>query len=181
MTLFEDLSPLDLLSLSRALLSEEFAAAELTPFDWLGIVEMLEGSLVDKCQDLTPREWSVCVLALARSHASAVDSGILDDREVLVRRLNLGAVLTRGVPVSREFEILNPDALIAELFRKLPMTIDEARRMSADWRSLEISQIRVLRSVKNLVTPAVQLARVAPGTAWLPMLRLWADILPDLP
>ncbi|MER5275670.1 hypothetical protein ABT025_07920 [Streptomyces sp. NPDC002809] len=176
----DDLTSLDLRSLSEVLAAHAPIVPDLGSGEWLGIVELMTMRLTDECSSLPVESWATCSLALAYALEAAVASGSIDQRESVIRRLNLSVALLRQVPANTEVDILNPGHLIDLLFQELPISSEETRDLSVDWRALDIAQIRTLRAVKNLVSPALSLARLAPREID-GRLKAWEEVFPSLP
>ncbi|MFJ9428085.1 hypothetical protein ACIRQY_00350 [Streptomyces sp. NPDC101490] len=181
MSRLDDLSSLDLRSLSEVLAAHALAISDLGHGQWLGVVELMTMRLTDECGSLKAESWAASSSALAYALEAAVTSGSIDQRESVIRRLNLSVALLQQVPPNVEVDILNPGHLIDLLFQELPMSADEARNLSVDWRSLDIAQIRILRAVKNLVSPALSLARLASKGEVDGRLKAWEEVFPSLP
>ncbi|MGC9539866.1 hypothetical protein [Streptomyces sp. UG1] len=181
MNQLNDLAALDLLSLSEMLATGTPMRSELDPGQWLAVVELLTMRLAEGCGDVPTERWAMCSAALDYALETAVSSGAIDRREGVIRRLNLSVALLPQIPSSPEVDILNPEHLIELLFRELPMSAEEARQLSSGWRSLHVSQIRRLRVAKNLVTPALSLARLMSEEEFAERLREWEEVLPSLP
>lgn len=176
----DDLTSLDVRSLSEILAAHAPMVPDPGSGQWLGIVELMTMRLTDECISLPVESWATCSLALAYALETAVASGSIDQRESVIRRLNLSVALLRQVPANTEVDILNPEHLIDLLFQELPISSEEARYLSVDWRALDIAQIRILRAVKNLVSPALSLARLAPRETE-GRLKEWEEVFPSLP
>ncbi|MEU9496645.1 hypothetical protein AB0D73_33315 [Streptomyces sp. NPDC048215] len=176
----DDLTSLDLRSLSEVLAAHAPRVPDLGSDQWLGVVELMTMRLTDECSSLPAESWATCSLALGYALDAAVALGSIDQRESVIRRLNLSVALLRQVPVSTEVDILNPGHLIDLLFQELPISSDEARDLSVEWRALDIAQIRILRAAKNLVSPALGLARLAPREID-GRLEAWEEVFPSLP
>jgi hypothetical protein len=61
------------------------------------------------------------------------------------------------------------------------MTVQQARLLAVDWRSLEIADIRRLRLVKNLVTPMILISHLLSENRPMVEIEDWEEILPLLP
>ncbi|QKW25042.1 hypothetical protein HUT11_02060 [Streptomyces seoulensis] len=181
MNSFDDLTSLDLRSLAEALASHAPTQAELVPGQWLGVVELLTMRLADGFGDLPTEHWGTCSAAFGYALETAVASGAIDSRESVIRRLNLSLALLQKVPPNAEFDVLDSGYLIDILFRELPMSAEEARTLSVDWRGLDISQIRLLRAAKNLVSPGLAISGMVSGKELDPRLKAWKEVLPSLP
>ncbi len=127
----------------------------LEPDEWLWLVGMLATRTVAESADLRPEDWPACSRANLYAFRSAEIAGGIDHREYVMRRLNLTAALLDRVAPDREVEILSPEGAFALLLDNLPMSLEEAFRTAPRWRELEIDQIRRLRTVKNMLTPAL--------------------------
>ncbi len=172
---------LDPVLLSETLASKRPVVAELSKGEWLGVVELLTARLASEVLPVSADRWLTYLRALAYALDSAVASGAIDQRECLIRRLNLAVALREQVPPSTGDAILNPSVLIDQLFEELPMSAGQARDMSKNWRALDLVQIRTLRFAKNLMSPALALAAALPPGRSRPRLEVWRDVLPSLP
>lgn len=181
MNRMDDLASLDLGSLSEVLAAHAPTVPELSRGQWLGVVELITMRLTDECGSLSAESRATCSLALAYALEAAMASGSIDERESVIRRLNLSVALLQRIPSNDATDILDPIHLIDLLFQALPMSIEEARDLSADWRALDIAQIRLLRSVKNLVSPALSLARLVCREDVDGRLKPWEEVFPSLP
>ena len=181
MNSFDDLTSLDLRSLAEVLASHAPAQAELVPGQWLGVVELLTMHLTDGFCDLPTELWSTCSEAFGYALETAVALGVIDYRECVIRRLNLALTLLQKAPLNAEFDVLNPDHMVDLLLQELPISAEETRALLVDWRSLGTSQIRLLRAVKNLVSPGLAISGLASGKGFESRLRAWEEILPLLP
>lgn len=181
MNRLDDLASLDLRSLSEVLAAHAPTVSELGRGQWLGVVELITMRLTDECGSLSAESWATCSLALAYALEAAVASEDIDERESVIRRLNLSVALLQRIPPNAAVDILNPSHLIDLLFLELPMSVEEARDLSVDWRALDIAQIRLLRAVKNLVSPALSLARLVSREEIDGRLKAWEEVFPSLP
>jgi hypothetical protein len=181
MSSFDDLASLNLRALSETLAAHAPRVSELDLREWLGVVELVTARLVDECVGLPEASWMTCSAALGNALHAAVVSGAIDHRESVIRRLNLSVALLHQISPNAEIDVLNPDHLIDLLFRELPMSAEEARDLSADWRTLEIAHIRRLRAAKNLVSPGLDLMRLLSREDLDERLKAWAEVFPSLP
>ena len=101
--------------------------------------------------------------------------------ESVIRRLNLSAVVLRRAALSDDILILSPDRIASLFAETVPMTVQQARLLAADWRSLEIADIRRLRLVKNLVTPMILISHLLSENRPMVEIEDWEEILPLLP
>ncbi|QFZ72927.1 hypothetical protein GFH48_06300 [Streptomyces fagopyri] len=175
------MASLDLRSLSELLAAHTPTISELGRGQWLGVVELMMMRLTDECGSLSAESWATCSLALTYALEAAVASGSIDETESIIRRLNLSAALLQRIPSNSVVDILNPNHLIDLLFQELQMSVEEARERAIHWRALGIVQIRLLRTVKNLVSPALSLARVASREEVDGRLKAWEEVVPLLP
>ncbi|GAB3925324.1 hypothetical protein GCM10029976_018400 [Kribbella albertanoniae] len=181
MNQFDDLVALDPVSLSETLVSQRPTVAELSKGEWLGVVELLTARLANEVLPVSTDRWLTYLGALAYALDSAVASGAIDQRECLIRRLNLAVALREQAPPSTGDATLDPSVLIDLLFEELPISAEQARDMSTNWRALDVAQIRTLRSVKNLMSPALALATALPAAEVDPRFKVWREVFPSLP
>ncbi|MFD8965406.1 hypothetical protein ACFV0C_10435 [Streptomyces sp. NPDC059568] len=128
----DDLASLDLRSRSEVLAAHALTGPELGRGQWLGVVELMTMRLTDECDSLSAESWATCSSAFAYALEAAVASDSIDQRESVIRRLNLSVSLLQRVPPNPEVDILNPGRLIDLLFQELPMSVEEARDLSVD-------------------------------------------------
>lgn len=181
MSSFDNVASLNLRSLAEVLASHTPTQAELAPGQWLGMVELLTMRLTDGFDELPTELWGTCSEAFDYALEIAVTSGAIDYHESVIRRLNLSLTLLQRVPPNTEFDFLNPGYLVDLLLQELPVSAEEVRAISPDWRHLDISQIRLLRAVKNLLTPGLAISRLASGKEFDQRLKEWEELLPSLP
>jgi hypothetical protein len=181
MSNFDDLVVLDLQMLSETLAAGVPNVSELEASEWLGIVEVIAARLTDESRGLSTGSWGVCSDALDHALNAAVESGAISQTESVIRRLNLSLVLLQSVPTNATISILNPHYQMDLLFQELSMSTEEARTLSIDWRRLEIEKIRRLRTLKNLLSPALALARHVYGDDLDERLKVWESVFPSLP
>ncbi|MFE2971409.1 hypothetical protein ACFXKC_49075 [Streptomyces sp. NPDC059340] len=181
MSSFDDLAALRLEPLAEVLASHAPAQADLTAGQWLGVVELLTMRLTHDFGDLSTEHREICSSAFGHTLDSAVTSGAIDYRESLIRRINLSLALLQNTPPDTSVDLLNPGPLIELLLLEVPMSAEEAGAMSADWRRLDISQIRDLRMAKNLISPGLAIARLMREEELDPRLQEWERVLPSLP
>ncbi|MFJ2648522.1 hypothetical protein ACIO1C_17525 [Streptomyces sp. NPDC087420] len=181
MSRLEDLSFLDLRSLSDTLAAHAPAVSELRRSEWLGVVELITLRLTVEHGSLPAESWATSLSAYTYALEAAVTSGSIDQRECLIRRLHLASLLLRQIPPNVGTDILDPGRLIDLTLQEIPMSAEEARDLSAEWRALDISQIRILRKIKNLLSPALGLVREADGEVRDERLKAWEEVVPSLP
>ncbi|MFI1166118.1 hypothetical protein ACH4UM_21490 [Streptomyces sp. NPDC020801] len=178
---FDDLVSLDLHRLVEVLASQAPAEPDLEPGQWLGVVELLTMRLTEGFKDLPMELRGTCSVAFAHVLEKAVATGAIDHSESVIRRLNLSLDLLQRVPPSNHVDILDPGRLIELLLRELPMSAEEANVLSSDWRARSVTHMRRLRIVKNLLTPGLAIAKLAPGKGSESRLRSWGQVFPLLP
>jgi hypothetical protein len=172
-----ELVDLDLRVLVATLPERLHLSSCLEPDEWLWLVGMLATRTVAESADLRPEEWPAYSRANLYALRSAEIAGGIDHREYVMRRLNLTAALLDRVAPDREVEILSPEDAFALVLDNLPMSLEEAFRTAPQWRELEIDQIRRLRTVKNMLTPALAINARHNDTR----ISAWEPVLPMLP
>jgi hypothetical protein len=171
------------------------AEQQLTAEEWRGVLEAvtlhataMEPSSASTASDaaagatedaeLPPK---LRVAALENALSSAVATGALSDQERIIRSLNAATLMIPRCAVDTDTEILNPRRQFRAVLDALPLTLTEARELSADWRTRDIEEIRKLRSVKNLIRPASALADVLPPEYRDGRISAWEELLVSLP
>ncbi|MFK4148381.1 hypothetical protein [Streptomyces sp. NPDC004065] len=177
----EHLISLPLRRLAEALESCVPAEADLEPAQWLSVVELLTMRLDQGFVDLPTEYQRTCSAAFTRTLNNAVAVGAIDHHESVVRRLNLSLILLRRVPPSDQLEMLDSERLLSLLLREVPLSIEEARILSSDWRTRDIAEIRTLRRAKNLLSPGLAIAKLVSAEKMEPELKAWEQIFPMLP
>jgi hypothetical protein len=142
---------------------------------------MLAPRVIDACEEMSEDAWADCAAAFSYVFSAAVESGDVDDQEVTTRRLYLTAALLQRVPPRSEIEILDADRAIDLFFAKVPVSDEFARRVSPEWRRLDIDTIRKLRRSKNLVKPALLISDSVGRSDIERRLATWREVLPFLP
>ncbi|MFE7635883.1 hypothetical protein ACFU7Z_17820 [Kitasatospora sp. NPDC057518] len=180
-TELDELVRLDLHALSETLASHSPGVVELGAGEWLGVVELLTMRLTDECGGLSADAWRACSSSITYALDAAVATGSIDHREAVIRRLNLSAALLQRVPVDAEVDLLDPNRIMETFLGEIPISIEEARELSTDWRGRDLADIRRLRAAKSLVLPTLIAMRSAVGEDLDPRLKEWEVILPALP
>lgn len=178
---FEDLVSQDLPALVAILSKGVPHASELDPMEWLGVVQRFSERLISGAQGLSDDSWHACSRAFSYVLDAAVASGGIDHHDSVIRRLNLTLALLRRVRPNAAIDILSVNHVVDLLFRELPMSAEEARDLSVDWRSLDIVQIRCLRRIRNLLSPVLSLRELPPGEQVDGRLDAWQAVFPLLP
>jgi hypothetical protein len=181
MSRFREIAYLDLPAMSSLLAEGEPPVDALDPQEWLGVAFQITAHVLAADADAEPRDWAVRCRAIEHAAHAVHATGLEDDAAHLTRRLNAsGAMLARTQPRG-DVELLDPEAMLDRLFRSLPMTADEARGRAAHWRDLPLPQVLELRKVKNLLTPGLAIARLAPVPRFEGDVDTWGAVRPLLP
>ncbi|MDT5025583.1 MAG: hypothetical protein QOE61_2009 [Micromonosporaceae bacterium] len=174
--LFEDLVRMDLRSLVSWLRSES-NTANLGQQESRGLVESFSSRLVDEVEHIAPNEWNGFADALDRAMLSAD----LDRIEWAIRRLNLMSALIAAIGPSSEYSLRNPNAAVAVFLDALPMEFNEASVLVVNWRQASREDIRRLRSIKNLLTPLVNIESLISDAVGKETIGKWMTLLDQLP
>ncbi|WP_461036962.1 hypothetical protein [Streptomyces mayteni] len=183
MPTFEELAASGTRELAETLAARRPAVSELTPGEWLGIVQLFTQRLTDEAEaeDLSGVPWGSRTTAFAHVLDSAVASGAITHRESVVRRLNASSALLRRFPPDEDVDLLDPGHLVDLLLGELPLSVAEARELSYQWPQREIEVIRLLRRAKLLLSPVVALMKVLPEEYRDDRLAEWEAVFPSLP
>ncbi|MEQ7125103.1 hypothetical protein ABN034_11325 [Actinopolymorpha sp. B11F2] len=174
---FQELVRLDRKQLVATLASQNFVVASMDSEEWLGLVQLLTTRIIDECVGLTAAEWRSSSRALGYVLESASAAGALGPGETAVRRLNLTAALFQKVSPNEEIDLLSADQTAELLFREIPIAPEQARALASRWTELDIEEIRQLRFIKNLLTPALMMKDALDDAR----LDTWEQIYPLLP
>jgi hypothetical protein len=181
MATLQALTSLDARHLSRVLATSEPGSTELVASEWLAVVQLLTTRLTDECRVLSADDWMIASVALDHALANAKALGAIDQGECVIRRLNLSAALLQQVLPNSDATILNPTRMFDLFTEALPVSVEEARNLSLDWRTLDISVVRHLRLAKNLVSPILAVRRVLSDAGIIGDLDAWEEVFPLLP
>lgn len=144
---------------------------------WRRLIEMLTHRIQEEGATLTPGGWEVCSAAVLRSLSGGVEAGAFNASEALTRRLNLTlAALAQAEPVDR-VELLSPRHAIHLAVEEMPSDPEGVAVEARAWRSLPRARVLELRRLKNILTPALELARRYGDRR----LEVWNEIYPTLP
>ncbi|MBB5868555.1 hypothetical protein F4553_001934 [Allocatelliglobosispora scoriae] len=154
--------------------------AQFQPSQWLALVELVTAKMTDVVVH-PDVDWRHLSDAYYRSLSMAKESGVLSDSDSVVRSLNLTSVLLRRAGAEESVRILNPKTAIELFFQYVPLTLVEARRLADDWRGIDMQYIRVLRVVKNLLTPTLRIRLFVGDEQVLSVLSDWEAVYLKLP
>lgn len=176
----DELTTADLGTLVVWIESDDASVGQLSPQQWLAAVELVTGRLTDVA-DGAGGNWLRLSNAYFRYLSFAEKSGIIDELDATIRSLNLTSVLLGKVGSRESISLLSPVAALSSFLAQVPVSLPEARELSENWRTIDISDVRLLRVVKNLLTPASSLKPFV-GDGWMrSALCDWEAIYPKLP
>lgn len=177
MSSIDNILRLSLMRLVSVLESKTVEVTGLEAGEMFGLLEVLTARIIGEWSALSWDERRSCSAAMMHVIDSAESAGVISRDEAAIRMLNIMAVLIRDDGVNENIELLSAKRVIRVLFRALPISVNEARRLAPQWRGLDIDQIRRLRLAKNLLSPVLIIERELNDAR----LSDWAEIKPLLP
>lgn len=172
------LSRLNLLDLVRTLGEQPFASMDLAVATWGSVVELVTQRIQIEGASLGPTEWVRCSATYLDLLAHATRAGTYSRDEALIRRLHLtGFALESARQTDVDVVLLDPHGGIDSALEVLPSDVAATASAAAQWRDLAREDVLRLRRIKNLLTPALILARRW-GDA---RLDDWSTVYPSLP
>jgi hypothetical protein len=100
--------------------------------------------------------------------------------EWVARRLMIAeALLTRRAP-SREVDILDPRWAVELFLSSVEMSVEDASELSEGWWDRDVSDIRRLRHVKNILAPTLRIRPYLADHSSDDVLDGWARVFPRL-
>ena len=181
MTSRKDLAALDGRQLVHLLARPAPAPDGFSTAEWRSVVQLLTSRLSDDREAFSADDWEAASAAVEHVLTAAETAGVMEHDESVIRRLNLSAVVLRRAALRDDILILSPDRIASLFAETVPMTVQQARLLAVDWRSLEIADIRRLRLVKNLVTPMILISHLLSENRPMVEIEDWEEILPLLP
>jgi hypothetical protein len=178
---FQEVAAAELPAQIDWLLSEESSSAQFDPQQWLGIVQLMTFKINYAARHGTQVDWSALSDAYSRGVELAERAGIVDRKEIAIRALNLTSSVVRAVGPDRRIALRNPTEAMRLFFETIPLSPAEARQLSTDWPTRDISEIRRLRVAKNLVRPAMMLKPFLEDAETRSKLADWEAVYPHLP
>jgi hypothetical protein len=181
MTTLHELTSMSVRQLSEVIAMSKLRPADLGQGEWLAVVQLLTARLITESGALSEADWLVCSSAVDYTLTTAEAGGFIDHNDYVIRLLNLSAALLQRISPKSDIPILNPQRMFALFIETVPMSAENARILSLDWRTLDISMIRQLRLAKNLVAPLLTVSRVLSDDDIADRLGVWDEVFPLLP
>jgi hypothetical protein len=152
-------------------------AAGMTGQEWLGVLYVFTRHLTEAPTDVADDDWA----DLARAYDTALRMSPYHRFDAVAHRFNLISVLLRSLPPRTDVSLLDPDGAAHLLFEVLPMSREEAVRLSADWRREDIDDIRRLRWIKNMLTPLKRFSHLIADPELSTRVAEWIELRDRLP
>jgi hypothetical protein len=174
---FDSLVPKDRRELTRWCLAGGDEIAGFTGQERLALLYLLTKKVRTEAAKIPDAEWAdlVCAYDLVLSMTPYALF------EAVAHRFNLMSVLLRSLPPRTDVSLLDPDAAAHLFFEVLPMSRGEAVRLSANWRSEDIDDIRRMRWIKNLLTPLKRFNHLISDPALSKSVAEWIELRDRLP
>lgn len=93
MTYVEYLLSMDLRSRAEILQQPSAHQRITTVHEWVAVLGKTADALIEQASGTAPSEWSFYSQSMETAFGAAVESGLLSEREALIRRLNLSLAL----------------------------------------------------------------------------------------
>lgn len=181
MTDLERLAAMTATELSGMFADQESLPADMRAGDWLAAVQLLTARLTEEAESLSGQELNRGAAALDTALDRAEQAGDIDKNEGAIRRLNLASALIRLRGPDPDVVFLNPQRMYDLFTEATPLSTAQLRELPADWRTLDIADIRRLRVVKNLLAPLVGVAPIMAQAGFAEEVGVWEETLPLLP
>jgi hypothetical protein len=176
-TSLESLTSKDGRDLARWILDGGAEAAGITGQKALALVSLLTRHLTASPTDFADDEWA----GLSHAFSAALRLTPHELSEAVSRRFHLMSVLLRSLPPRRDVPLLDPDGAARMFLDAVPMSRANAVRLSADWRTRDVVEIRQLRRIKNMLTPLLRFSTLIADPGLSARVAEWGALRDRLP
>ncbi|GAA4211073.1 hypothetical protein [Microbispora amethystogenes] len=150
----------------------------LSTNEWLTLIEALTQFVTIPNREKVTRHLQA-IEALQHILDAAHESGSLDRTEIVIRRLNLAAVLIgRG---ETGLAGLNPVSAADLFLAEVPYSLVDADALAKNWRKLDLQTIRKLRFIKNMIAPLRVIEKALPPGGAKLAAQDWLHLSDSLP
>lgn len=181
MTDLNRLSALSATELTALLETPDSVLVGISGGEWYAVVQLLTQRLTWEGGSLSGEELNRGAAALDIALGQAERAGGIGQNERAIRRLNLTSALLRIRGQSPDVVLLSPQRMYDLFSEAVPFSPAQIRAFPVDWRTLDITVIRRLRLVKNLVTPLLGVRSILEEAGFVDEMSEWSEILPRLP
>jgi hypothetical protein len=177
MTDFDSLVSKDRNDLVRCCLAGGDEVAGFTGQEHLALLAVLTKKIRAEAAEVPKAEWA----DLVRAYDMVLSMTPYDLFDTVAHRFNLMSVLLRSLPPRTGVSLLDPDAAARLFLDVLPMSREEAVRLSADWQREDIADIRRLRWIKNMLTPLKRFSHLIGDQDLAARVAEWIELRDRLP
>jgi hypothetical protein len=149
------------------------------PRDWWTVLSVLSDDVYTALADGHPDWWRPAQDYL-RALVEAQRAGVLAEYDAAVSRMNMTAVVVRAVAPAELPDVWEPAGMVQLFLEQLPVTLDEARRLTGAQPMPPLADLIRLRRVKMMVNPLAQLEPSLPRQA-AAAIRPWLELREHLP
>jgi hypothetical protein len=178
---FDALVAMDVRRLASNLAGQPPQPGDLPPNQWLGVIGHLCSQIIEECAAFDFEEWVMVSRAVDNALLAGREAGAEERWSTVTRRLNLTAAILQRVPPMNDGSLRDP-GIAAEIFlTEASVSVQEAEALSIDWRERDISTVRQLRVLKNMLAPMVFIRPLLEDGIVKADLDTWVQLLPSLP
>lgn len=176
----DELAELDLSDLANILAEQAPSWAGMPPVQWRSVLELFTSRLASADRQIVARELSLLRDTYDVLIAAAQQDGALDERESLLRRVNILVALAESS--ADDLEVDNLATTVKQMvLESLPVSFELARTRAPIWRALSTDEIREMRFAKNLLSPLKSIAERGLNPDDSAKVDAWLGLLPSLP
>ncbi|WP_080640910.1 hypothetical protein [Salinispora oceanensis] len=150
------------------------------PSDWHYLLALFNSQLMCADRQAVTRDLPLLRRAYETLIEAARDGGAIDQRESVLRLVNLLVALAAISDSDEEIDDLVAEAKRVAL-ENVPMSLESVQVKVRGWRTLPIKEIRDLRYAKNLLTPLGSIANRGSRGMCSTNFEAWMGLLSSLP
>jgi hypothetical protein len=174
---YETVVALDLRPLVEWCLAPDRRVDDLTDHEWYGLLQRLSWHLTTATTEISNDEWET----FSRAYDLALRNAAIDELDGIARRLHVMSAALRSAEPRSRVPLVDPEGAAGVFLGVVPMTVEEARASAEDWQSLPIADIRLLRKIKNTLTPLIAVRQFISNPQVAARVDEWAAIRDQLP
>jgi hypothetical protein len=173
----DSLASKDRCELVRWCLAGGDEVAGLTGQEHLALLYLLTRRMTADPAEIPDVEWA----DLVRAYDAVLSMTPYDLFDAVSHRFNLMSVLLRSLPPRADVALLDPDGAARLFLDVLPMSLEEAVRLSADWQREDIADMRRMRWIKTMLAPIMRFSHLISDPALSTRVAEWIELRDRLP
>ncbi|MFD9536275.1 hypothetical protein [Streptomyces sp. NPDC060010] len=185
MTYVEYLLSMDLRSRAEILQRPSAHQRITTVHEWVAVLGKTADALIEQASGTAPSEWSFYSQSMETAFGAAVESGLLSEREALMRRLNLSlALMVDGASIIGGDYLRDPRTGIAAAIFYIDYSPEELAEKCQGWEQrCDLEEMKKFHGLKVALKPMIALLKMAQaqGIDVGDSLRRWSHVYPRLP